>query len=65
MSSEPALIGVTEAARILGVSKFTAYRLAKREDFPAVTIGDRVLVHRVGLENWIDEQVANHAEVAL
>lgn len=62
---EPVLIGVKEVAQILGISKPVVYQLAKRDDFPSVTIGARVLVHRGWLENWIYDQVANHAEVEL
>ena len=49
-------ISVPEAAKRLGVSKTTAYELARREDFPAFSVGKRFLVSVEGLERWIKAQ---------
>ena len=47
---------VDETAEELNISRATAYQLVKREDFPAFMIGQRVLVSRAGLEDWISRQ---------
>lgn len=49
-------ISVPEAAKRLGVSKTTAYELARREDFPAFSVGNRLLVSVAGLEKWVEAQ---------
>lgn len=47
-------ISVQEAAELLGVSTPIIYQLANRADFPAVRVGRRILVHRKGLEEWLE-----------
>ena len=56
-------ISVSEAARRLGISKPTAYVLARQADFPAFTIGGRVVVYEAGLEDWVKAQVQKKGEV--
>lgn len=55
-SLEPIAVSMSEAARLLGVSRPTIYRLAKAADFPAVHLGGctRVLVD--GLREWARQQ---------
>lgn len=51
-----------EAAKALGVSRLTFYKLMKREKhpIPAVNVGGgekpRRLISRVALEKWIEEE---------
>ena len=54
-------VSVPEAAKLLGVSKTTAYELAHSEDFPAFSVGNRLLVSVAGLEKWVEEQAAKAA----
>lgn len=49
-------LNVEEAARLLGLNRITVYRLAKREDFPAVFVGRRILIPRRGLEQWLERE---------
>ena len=49
-------ISVPEAAKRLGVSKTTGYELAHRKDFPAFSVGNRLLVSVAGLEKWVETQ---------
>ena len=53
---EPIAVTMTEAARLLGVSRPTVYVLAKTESFPVVKLGGctRVLVD--DLKTWVREQ---------
>lgn len=43
---EPAAVSVTEAARLLGISRRSAYRAAASGDLPAVRIGGRIVIPR-------------------
>ena len=46
---------VPEAARLLGISKDTAYEAARRGDLPVRMIGRRLLVPRAALLRLLDE----------
>ncbi len=55
---------VTEAARLLRLSRPTVYKLMKEDPtFPVFKIGTRSLISRRGLERWIDEQTLGGAAV--
>ena len=47
---------VTEAAEALGVSRPTMYELIRREGFPSLKVGNRVLISRQRLVEWVDQQ---------
>lgn len=47
---------VEEAADELHISRPVAYELVKEPDFPSFRIGKRILVNRLGLQRWIDNQ---------
>ena len=55
-SNEKIAYSVTEAARLLGVSRPTMYQLIKQPGFPVFKVGARILVSRSGLANWIEQQ---------
>lgn len=48
-------ISVTEAARLLGISREVAYRAVQEGEIPAIRIGGRILVPRVALERLLTE----------
>lgn len=50
---------ITEAARVLGISRPTLYALLDQPGFPAFRVGNRRLVSVEGLRDW----VRNQAEV--
>lgn len=54
--AEKLTISVPEAARRLGISKPSAYILARRDDFPSFRIGERIVVYEAGLEEWVKKQ---------
>ena len=56
MDTERIAISVTEAARLLGLSRPTVYKLIRREDFPVIRVGSRTLIHRDKLEMWAAAQ---------
>lgn len=50
-------ITVEELAQQLNVSRATAYSLAQRKDFyPAIRIGHRIVVSVQALTRWLNEQ---------
>lgn len=55
---EPLAVGTAEAARLLGISRPTLYRLLNLADFPSFRVGSRVLISVSGLQAWIDQQTA-------
>lgn len=52
-SSAPLLLRVSEAARLLGVSRSTMYQLVASGSVPVIRIGRSVRVSRPALEAWI------------
>lgn len=53
---EPLAVGMTEAARLLGVSRPTVYKLANQAGFPVFAVGGRRMVSVEGLRRWIEAQ---------
>lgn len=47
---------VDEMGDLMGISRPKAYELANRKDFPSIHIGRRILISRVALEAWLQEQ---------
>ena len=47
---------ITEAARVLGISRPTMYLLLDKPGFPAFRVGNRRLISVEGLKNWIRDQ---------
>ena len=52
----PLTLTVPEVGGVLGLSRAKVYDLARREGFPSMRIGTRILVPRDKLIRWIDEQ---------
>lgn len=48
------MLSVEEAGELLGVSRQLAYQLARRDDFPCLRIGRRMLIPRHKLIEWVD-----------
>lgn len=53
---EKLTLSAAEAAKIIGVSRATMYKMMKAQGFPTVQFGKRILVSRKGLERWVEEQ---------
>jgi excisionase family DNA binding protein len=49
------LVSIREAARLLGISFWTAYRLAEQDQLPSVKLGRRRMVRRTALEKICQE----------
>lgn len=49
-------LSVSEAARLLGVSRALAYELVARGELPSLRLGRRVVVPRKALERLLDTE---------
>lgn len=47
----------SEAAEALQVSMPVIYELCRRENFPVIRIGRKVLIPRDQLQNWVNAQL--------
>jgi excisionase family DNA binding protein len=62
-SAERAVYNVAEAAAKLGVSRATAYELARRQELPGGRrLGGRVIVVKAELDSYLGEQPSPKAE---
>ncbi len=52
----PLMLSVPEVAAVLGISRARAYELARREDFPALKIGSRIVVPKEKFIRWVESQ---------
>ena len=52
-----AAVNVEELAQVLKISKTKAYELVKREGFPAVKLGKRILVPTEALVQWLNANI--------
>lgn len=46
-------LNIEDAAKLLGISKNSAYEAAKRGELPVIRIGARLLVSKAGLEKML------------
>lgn len=46
---------VEEAARFIGVSKPKMYELTRKENFPVIHIGKKILINRQALLKWMED----------
>ena len=53
-------IDAVEMSRRLGIGRGQAYELVRREDFPKITLGRRILIPIAGLEAWLEHQAGGY-----
>ena len=53
-SHEPVTLRVEEVARMLGISRGSAYEAIQRGEIPHIRIGRRVLVSKKALDRFLD-----------
>lgn len=54
----PIMLTITEASKVLGISRSKTYQLVKSiSDFPVLTLGKRLMVPRDQLLTWIDKHL--------
>ncbi|SCX26954.1 transcriptional regulator, AlpA family [Ruminococcaceae bacterium P7] len=54
----PLMLSVHDVAEVLGISKSSAYVLAKVKSFPTLKIGARVVVPREKFIEWINKSIS-------
>ena len=52
----PLVLNAAQLAGVLNISRANVYNLLHREDFPTLHIGQRMLVSRDKLVQWMDGQ---------
>lgn len=52
----PVILNMKNVAAVLGISESRAYDLCKTEGFPAFRVGNRILIQRDKLVEWIEQQ---------
>ncbi|MBQ7392110.1 MAG: helix-turn-helix domain-containing protein [Clostridia bacterium] len=55
-TTEKLTYSVEEFAKAFGVSIVTAYEIARREDFPKIRVGRRILIPINELNRWIEKE---------
>lgn len=54
----PMMLTITEASKVLGISRSKTYQLVKSiSDFPVLPLGKRLMVPRDQLLAWIDKHL--------
>ena len=52
----PLMLSVPEMATALGISRAGAYELARSEGSPVLRIGNRIVIPKDKLQEWVDKQ---------
>ena len=50
----PLMLSVPDVASVLGISRAGAYELVRRDGFPALRIGSRIVVPKEKFMDWIN-----------
>ena len=56
----PVILNMKEVADVLGISESGTYDLCRTDSFPSFRIGNRILIKRDKLVEWIDQQRKNN-----
>ena len=51
----PLFLNAETVARVLGVSQSTGYELMHEKDFPALRIGNRIVVPKEKFMSWVEQ----------
>ena len=55
------MLTVVQLAEVLGISRTGAYELVRRNDFPALKIGKRIVIPKEALARWVSDHVGKSA----
>ena len=53
--NDRAVLDIAEAAKLLGISRNSAYEAAARGELPTIRIGRRLLVPKLALERMLED----------
>ena len=56
----PLFLNAGTIAKVLGIANSTAYELMHENDFPALKIGNRLIVPKEKFKLWIDSKIKNN-----
>ena len=48
---------LSDFASVIGISKATAYRMADQGRIPCIRLGERIILSKNHLRQWIDEEI--------
>ena len=51
----PLMLSVQEIAKVLGISKTSAYELVRSKGFPVLKIGSRLVVPKEKFREWVEQ----------
>jgi len=57
-ASEPELLRVVEAAKLMSLSRTKVYEMAEKGEIPVVRIGTAIRIPRKRLLEWIDQRTS-------
>lgn len=57
---EPLLIGIPEAAQVIGVGRNTMLKMVKIKGFPAIVTKHKIYVDRNNLQQWIEKNYGTY-----
>lgn len=52
----PLFLNADTVAQVLGIAKSSAYELMHEKDFPAIRVGNRMLVEKSKFKAWANEK---------
>lgn len=58
----PLMLSVPDVAEVLGIGRANAYELVRSDGFPAIKIGNRIIVPKDEFISWIKRQTAGESE---
>ena len=58
----PLFLNAKMVAEVLGIAAASSYELMKREGFPSLRIGSRIVVPKEQFIRWVDEQTGGGRE---
>ncbi len=53
----PMVLNVREVAAVLGIGLAHAYEVVRKEDFPSITLGERIVIPRDRFLQWMESEV--------
>lgn len=56
----PLMLSVPEMATALGISRAGAYELARSGGFPALRIGNRIVIPKDSLQKWVNQNIGTN-----
>ena len=59
LGSSPDIMNVEDIAKILGISRVTAYGIVHSKGFPLLKVGRKLKIPKIAFIRWIEKNSAN------